>query len=62
MGSPDRWSLASRWLRLIEGRTFEVAKGEWDVAFTAIAYAVTDNTIHALCLWATVLALAPTPL
>ena len=34
-GSPDRWSLASRWLRPSAGRTFEVAKGEWDVAFTA---------------------------
>jgi hypothetical protein len=34
----------------MEGRTFEVAKGESDVAFTALVYAVTDNTIHALCL------------
>ena len=44
------------------GHTFEVAKGGWDVAFTALVCAVTDNTIHALCLWAALLALAPTPL
>lgn len=42
---------------VIDGRTFEAAKGEWSVAFTASVYAMTDNTIHALCLWAAVLAL-----
>lgn len=50
----DRWSLATHWLRLIRGRTFETAKGEWDVAFTALVYAVVDNTFHLLCLFAVV--------
>jgi Protein of unknown function (DUF3307) len=53
----DRWSLASHWLRLIRGRTFEDALAnttqyrEFDIAFTAIVYTVTDNTMHILCLW-----------
>jgi Protein of unknown function (DUF3307) len=53
----DRWSLASLWLKLIRGRTFEAALAnkteyrEFDIAFTAIVYTVTDNTIHLLCLW-----------
>ena len=56
----DRWSLASPWLKLIGGRTFEAARAntgpgrEFDIAFTAIVYTVTDNTMHALCLWAAV--------
>ena len=37
-------------------------QGRMDVAITALVYAVTDNAIHALCLWAAVLALTPTPL
>lgn len=48
----DRWSLASPWLKMIGGRTFEGAKDDWDKAFTAIVYTVTDNTMHLLCLWA----------
>jgi Protein of unknown function (DUF3307) len=53
----DRWSLASAWLRLIRGRTFEAAYAstdpfrEFDIAFTSIVYTVTDNTMHLLCLW-----------
>ena len=53
----DRWSLASSWLKLIRGRTFEDALAnttpyrELDIAFTAIVYTVTDNTMHAMCLW-----------
>ena len=53
----DRWSLASYWLKLIRGRTFESAYNsndkfrEFDIAFTCIVYTVTDNTIHLLCLW-----------
>ncbi len=56
----DRWSLASGWLKVIGGRTFEAARGntgrsrDFDIAFTAIVYTVTDNTMHALCLWAAV--------
>ena len=53
----DRWSLASPWLKLIRGRTFEAAFNstdkyrEFDIAFTSIVYTVTDNTIHLICLW-----------
>jgi hypothetical protein len=55
----DRYSLASLWLRMIRGRTFEgvntwQSRGmkfrEWDIAFTAIVYTVTDMTLHLLCL------------
>ena len=53
----DRWSLASPWLKMIRGRTFEAAFGskdtyrEFDIAFTSIVYTVTDNTMHLICLW-----------
>ena len=53
----DRWSLASVWLKLIRGRTFEAAYQskekyrEFDVAFTCLVYAVADNTMHLITLW-----------
>ena len=47
----DRWSLATYWLRLIGGRTFEDARDPWDIAFTALVYTVVDNTMHVLCLY-----------
>jgi len=53
----DRWSLASPWLKMIRGRTFEDAYNskdkyrEFDIAFTSIVYTVTDNTMHLVCLW-----------
>jgi len=53
----DRWSLATKWLKLIRGRTFEKAYSstdkyrEFDIAFTSIVYTVVDNTLHLLCLW-----------
>ncbi len=53
----DRWSLASAWLKIIKGRTFEAAYlskdqyGEFDIAFTSLVYAVVDNTFHLLSLW-----------
>lgn len=53
----DRWSAASLWLKLIRGRTFEAAYAsqdkyrEFDIAFTSLIYAVTDNTFHLLSLW-----------
>lgn len=53
----DRWSLATYWLRLIHGRTFDAAYiskdkyREFDIAFTSLVYAVVDNTFHLLSLW-----------
>lgn len=53
----DRWSLASKWLKLIGGRTFMEAYEskekyrEFDVAFSCIVYAVADNTMHLVLLW-----------
>ena len=53
----DRWALASLWLKLIKGRTFEDAYlsqdkyREFDIAFTSMVYAVVDNTFHLLSLW-----------
>lgn len=53
----DRWSLASVWLKLIGGRTFEAAYlsqdkyRDFDIAFTSFVYAVVDNTFHLLSLW-----------
>jgi hypothetical protein len=53
----DRWSLASPWLKMIRGRTFEAAFSskdpyrEFDIAFTSIVYTVTDNAMHLICLW-----------
>jgi hypothetical protein len=56
----DRYSLATLWLKLIRGRTFESAYlstdkfREFDIAFTSIVYTVTDSTMHLLCLWAAI--------
>ena len=53
----DRWSLATPWLKMIRGRTFDDALKsrdeyrEFDIAFTSIVYTVTDNTMHLICLW-----------
>lgn len=53
----DRWSLATPWLKLIRGRTFEAAFNstdkyrEFDIAFTSIVYTVTDNAMRLICLW-----------
>ena len=53
----DRWSLASKWLKLIRGRDFVAAYQsqdkywEIDVAFSCLVYAVVDNTIHLILLW-----------
>lgn len=52
----DRYSLASKWLKIIKGRTFESALltpeplRHFDIAFTSLVYTVVDNTIHLLCL------------
>ncbi len=60
----DRYSLADHWLRLIRGRTPESALAltephrSFAIAFYAFVYAVTDNTLHLLCLWALALWLA----
>lgn len=53
----DRWSLASIWLKIIKGRTFEDAYSskdkyrEFDIAFTSIVYTIVDATFHLLSLW-----------
>lgn len=53
----DRWSLASLWLKLIRGRSFEQAFTstdqfrEFDIVFTSIVYTVVDNTMHLMLMW-----------
>lgn len=50
----DRWSLASKWLKIIKGRDIKEAYNskllyrEIDISFSAIVYTVVDNTIHIL--------------
>jgi len=53
----DRWSLASKWLKVIRGRDFVTAyivkKKYWeiDLSFSCLVYAVVDNTLHLILLW-----------
>lgn len=53
----DRWSLASKWLKLIRGRDFIKAfeskekYREIDLSFSCLVYAVVDNTMHLILLW-----------
>lgn len=49
----DRWSLANKWIRLIRGRDPNATyfSKEIDMAFYAIVYVVTDNTMHILLIW-----------
>ncbi|MBI4708793.1 MAG: DUF3307 domain-containing protein [Candidatus Portnoybacteria bacterium] len=53
----DRVLLASLWLKLIRGRTFESAFNsrdvlrEFDISFTSLVYAVVDSSFHLLVLW-----------
>ncbi|MCX6744261.1 MAG: DUF3307 domain-containing protein [Candidatus Parcubacteria bacterium] len=53
----DRWSLGSKWLKLIRGRDFLAAYvkkepgWEIDLAFSCLVYAVVDNTMHLILLW-----------
>ncbi|HSI21055.1 MAG TPA: DUF3307 domain-containing protein [Verrucomicrobiae bacterium] len=54
----DRYSLATYWLRLIQGRDISAAHldttsahREIDISFACLVYAVTDNTIHLITLW-----------
>ncbi len=52
----DRWSLASKWLRIIRGRSITEACGlqenrEVNIAFSCLVYAVVDNTLHLILLW-----------
>jgi len=50
----DRWSLASKWLRMIKGRDFMAAYKsktrlhEIDLSFSIIVYVIVDNTMHIL--------------
>ena len=57
----DRYSMATYWIWLIKSRDFESAAWtsrnsmhkfrDFDVAFTAIVYTVTDGTLHLICLF-----------
>jgi len=63
----DRWSLADKWLSFINGRSLSdyLEKGKHGIpcqfnaenyhvlrgGFTAVVYAVTDNTLHLLLMW-----------
>jgi hypothetical protein len=53
----DRWSLGSKWLKLIRGRDFIKAfeskdkYREIDVSFSCLVYAVVDNSLHLILLW-----------
>jgi len=50
----DRWSWATKWLKLIRGRNLmsktdkKDKLSEIDLSFTTIVYVVVDNTIHLL--------------
>ncbi|MFH1401864.1 MAG: DUF3307 domain-containing protein [Parcubacteria group bacterium] len=50
----DRWSLGSKWLKLIRGRDFMEAFNSNDkyrdihLVFSCIVYVVVDNTLHLL--------------
>jgi hypothetical protein len=54
----DRWSLASKWLKMIKGRDFvetyltRPEHYEIDLSFSIVVYTVVDNTLHLLLLWA----------
>lgn len=56
----DRFSLGGAWLKMTGGRTFESAiledepKRSFSIAFSCIMYAVVDNTMHLLLVWAIV--------
>lgn len=57
----DRWSLGEAWLKLIKGRTIgQILKmnagveRDFAVAFYAPVYIAVDNTLHILCLMATI--------
>jgi hypothetical protein len=56
----DRWSLATKWLRIIKARTMPDAYRsvsdirEFDIAFAVVIYIIADSTIHLLLLWAIV--------
>ncbi len=53
----DRWSLASKWLKLIQGRSFISAYLEkrkyWeiDLSFSCLVYTIVDSTFHLVILW-----------
>lgn len=53
----DRWSLAASWLRLIRGRNLGAAiesKDPTEISFAALVYAVVDNAMHLIAMWAIV--------
>ena len=56
----DRWSLATKWLKLIRARTMPEAYRsktdirEFDIGFSVVIYTIADSTMHLLLLWAIV--------
>lgn len=54
---PDRWTLASKWLKLIGGRDIlQAAEStgkyrEVDIAFSCFVYAAADNAIHLILMY-----------
>jgi hypothetical protein len=56
----DHWSLGEEWSRMIGGRTKDklmFTKGverEFGFAFYSPVYIAVDNTLHFVCLWATI--------
>ena len=53
----DRYSLGTPWLRMIRGRDLKTAiesKDPTEISFAALVYAVVDNAIHLIAMWAIV--------
>lgn len=51
----DRWSLANKWMALVKSRQPLVSYTDYkeiDAAFYAIVYAVTDNALHLILMYA----------
>ncbi|MEK7503875.1 MAG: DUF3307 domain-containing protein [Patescibacteria group bacterium] len=59
----DRYSLGSKWLKMIRGRDFIKAfesKDKYrdiDLSFSCLVYAVVDNTMHLVLIWLIVIIL-----
>ncbi|PIR06727.1 MAG: hypothetical protein COV55_02695 [Candidatus Komeilibacteria bacterium CG11_big_fil_rev_8_21_14_0_20_36_20] len=53
----DRWSLATKWLKMIKGRDLKTvyqSQGQYreiDLTFSCIVYTIPDNSMHLILLW-----------